>query len=136
MNNYKITNITNFVAKRAQNNNAVVDITYVDGMIVKTIKLKPAETLFLTVKELPISVRNLIMKKMIDVVEISETQLKTIMKSKAIQIENKKVNIVDEKIIEKVNEGVNDGVSEGINEGVSEGLTENNTKKNRIKTNI
>jgi len=79
MNTYRIINTTNEIGKREINYNSTLDIEYVDGMTKKIIKLKPSETLYLTLKSLPLSIRKLIVKHMVDVIEIPENQLKAIM---------------------------------------------------------
>lgn len=76
MNTYKITNITNLIGKRDIKFNSTLDITYVDSMIEKTIKIKPDETIYLQISSLPLSVHRLRVKKLISVVEISDNQFK------------------------------------------------------------
>lgn len=76
MNTYKITNITNLIGKRDVKFNSTLDITYVDSMIEKTIKIKPDETIYLQISSLPLSVHRLRVKKLISVVEISDNQFK------------------------------------------------------------
>lgn len=70
MNTYKITNITNLLPKRDRKFNAVVDMEYVDKMLKKTIKVKPNDSVFLTVPILPLSVHRLRLKNLITVLEV------------------------------------------------------------------
>jgi len=74
MNIYKITNITNTAGKRDLKFNSTIDITYVDNMITKVIKIKPGETTYLNIPVLPISVHKLRVGKLISVVEVSESE--------------------------------------------------------------
>ena len=76
MANYKITNLTNLAGKRDMKFNSVLDIDYVDNMTKKSIKVKPGETVFLQIKSLPTSVHKLRVRKLISVVEVSNTELK------------------------------------------------------------
>lgn len=80
MNTYRIINTTNGLGKRELHYNSTLDIVYIDGMTNKTIKLAPGATMYLTLNSIPMSVRKLIVKRMVDVAEISENQLKEIMK--------------------------------------------------------
>jgi len=83
MNTYKITNTTNLLGKRTYRSNSDVDIQYVDNMVKKTIKLKPAGTVYLTVSSLPLSVHKLRINGLVIVSEISATELaKTMEESK------------------------------------------------------
>ena len=75
MANYKITNITNLAGKRDARFNTILSIDYVDNMMKKTIKIKPNETVFLQIHSLPLSVHKLRVRKLISVVEISNTEL-------------------------------------------------------------
>lgn len=81
MNTYKITNLTNTVGKRETKFNSILDIDYVDSMVKKTIKVKPGETVYLTINSLPLSVHRLRVKNLVSVVEIDDTELKDIMNS-------------------------------------------------------
>jgi|JFJP01.1.fsa_nt_gi hypothetical protein len=81
MNTYKITNLTNTVGKRETKFNSILDIDYVDSMVKKTIKVKPGETVYLTIGSLPLSVHRLRVKNLVSVVEIDDTELKNIMDS-------------------------------------------------------
>jgi len=75
MTNYKIINITDTVGKRDLKFNTTVSIEYVDSMMKKTIQLKPGETIFLQTGSLPMSVHKLRVKKLINVIEISNNEL-------------------------------------------------------------
>jgi len=79
MNTYKITNLTNQAGKRDVKYNSTLDIVYVDSMMKKTVKIKPGETVYLTISSLPLSVHRLRVKKLISVVEIGKTELKQTM---------------------------------------------------------
>lgn len=80
---YKITNISNLVGKRDNKFNSNVEIEYVDGIVKKTINIKPSETIFLTIDSLPLSIHRLRVKNLISVLEVGEHELtKSIDKSK------------------------------------------------------
>lgn len=79
MNTYKITNLTNTAAKRDVKFNSSLNIDYVDNMIKKTVTVKPGESLYLTVAELPLSVHKLRVKNLVSVVEVSKRELENIM---------------------------------------------------------
>ena len=88
MNTYKITNITNTVGKRDFKYNSILDISYVDSMIKKVIKINPNNSIFLTVKSLPLSVQRLRAKGLITITEVGATELAKIMdnaKQKTVQ---------------------------------------------------
>lgn len=76
MSNYKITNITDTTGKRSTRFNSTLDIDYVDEMQKKSIKIKPGETVFLQIHSLPLSVHKLRARKLVSVVEISNSELK------------------------------------------------------------
>jgi hypothetical protein len=75
MGTYKLTNVTNLAGKRDFKFNSVLDIEYIDNMMKKTVKLKPGDSLFLTVPTLPLSVHRLRVKKLIVVTEVSASEL-------------------------------------------------------------
>lgn len=81
MSTYKITNITNLAGKRDFKFNSVLDIEYVDGMMKKTVKIKPGDSLYLTVPTLPLSVHRLRVKKLIAVTEVTADELEKAMKA-------------------------------------------------------
>lgn len=81
MNTYKITNVTNLAGKREYKYNSILDIDYVDGMMRKTIKVKPGDSLYLTVPTLPLSVHRLRVKKLITVTEVSAAEMERITKA-------------------------------------------------------
>ena len=75
MSTYKLTNITNLAGKRDFKYNSELDITVVDGMVKNTMKLKPGDTVYLTVSSLPLSVHRLRVKGLVTVVEISPSDI-------------------------------------------------------------
>jgi hypothetical protein len=79
MNTYKITNLTNTAGKRDPYFNSVLNISYVDAMMKKNLTIKPGETIYLQISTLPLSVHRLRVKKLISVVEISQSELKNAM---------------------------------------------------------
>ena len=81
MNTYKITNITNLAGKRDFKFNSELEIEYVDGISKKTIKVKPSESIYLTVQALPLSVHRLRVKNLITVSEVSAVELAKTMSS-------------------------------------------------------
>lgn len=80
MSAYKITNVTNLVGKREPKFNSTVKIDYVDGMTKKSMSVKPGETIYITIPQLPLSVQNLRIGGFLDILEISEKQLSAAMK--------------------------------------------------------
>lgn len=78
MNTYKITNLTNTVGKREFKYNSSLSIEYVSDMMKKTATVRPGESLYLTVSELPISVHRLRVKNLVSVVEISQNELENL----------------------------------------------------------
>jgi len=75
MSTFKITNITNQAGKRDFKYNSILDIEYVDGMSKKTAKIRPGDTMFLTVSTLPLSVQRLKLQNLITVVQIDAAEL-------------------------------------------------------------
>ena len=75
MNTYKITNTTNLLGKRDPKFNSITNIEYIDDRMKKIKTLKPSESVFLTVQSLPLSVRRLGIKKVIDIIEVSPAEL-------------------------------------------------------------
>lgn len=76
MNTYKITNITNLLGKRKMHYNTTLNVEYVDNMNKKFVKIKPNETIFLSIKSLPLSLQRLRLQNLITVIPISITELK------------------------------------------------------------
>jgi len=76
MNTYKITNLTNQLGRRDSKYNSVVDIEYIDNRAKKVAKVKPGETVFLSVQSLPLSVHRLRVKNVITVSEVSAAELR------------------------------------------------------------
>jgi hypothetical protein len=79
MNTYKITNITNTAGKRDFKFNSSLNIEYVDNMMKKSVTVKPGENLYLTISSLPMSVHKLRIKNLVSVVEVSKSELESIM---------------------------------------------------------
>lgn len=75
MNTYKITNITNLAGKRDFKFNSELEIEYIDNMVKKSIKVKPKETVYLSVSKLPLSVHRLRVRGLVTVGEVSEKEL-------------------------------------------------------------
>jgi len=88
MSTYKITNITHLAGKRDLKYNSVLDIEYVDQMVKKTVKIKPNDSLYLTISSLPLSVHRLRVKNLITVTEVSNKEMEQL-KPKASTLENK-----------------------------------------------
>ena len=82
MNTYKITNITNNAGKRDFKFNSSLNIEYVHNMMKQTVAVKPGESLYLTVSNLPMSVHKLRIKNLISVEEVSQSELENIMNAK------------------------------------------------------
>jgi len=81
MSTFKITNITNQLGKRDYKYNSVLEINYVDNMLKQTIKVRPNDTIYLTLHSLPISVHVLRVKNLITVSEVSDAELNNVIKS-------------------------------------------------------
>ena len=79
MANYRITNITDTLGKREPKYNSTLDLNYIDSMMKKTIKVKPGEMVYLQIQSLPLSIQQFRVKRLISVVEISNTELKNCM---------------------------------------------------------
>ena len=71
MKTFKITNITNFAAKRDSKFNMAIDIEYIDNRTKKVINLKAGDNVFLTVDSLPLSVHRLRIKNLITIEEVN-----------------------------------------------------------------
>lgn len=123
MNTYKITNVTNLFGKRDSKFNSIVNIDYIDNRTRKVLTLKPNETVFLTVQSLPLSVRKMSMKKMIDVSEVS---LQSVLKKPKTTPKPKK-KIVNEKTVNKVEK--KEEISTKPKKKNSSGKRESNTKE-------
>lgn len=88
MNTYKITNITNSIAKRDIHYNTTIDIEYVVSMSKKIISIKPGNSVFLTIPSLPISIQRMKIKKMITVTEMTPLEMDSIINSNKPKINN------------------------------------------------
>jgi hypothetical protein len=82
MNTYKITNITNNAGKREFKFNSPLNVEYVDNLMKKTVVVKPGESLYLTVSDLPMSVHKLRIKNLVTVEEVSQGELESMMNAK------------------------------------------------------
>ena len=100
MNIFKITNITNTINKRDYKYNSVLDIDYVDEMTRKAIRIKPGESVYLTINSLPLSAQKLRVKNFITVVEISSKELTDVL--------NKNVGVSNVKSQNNVSENEED----------------------------
>ena len=74
---YKITNITNVVGKRDVNYNSILNIELIENMKKKIIKLKPEDSVVISVLRLPISIHALRIKGLVSVVEVEGVFNKT-----------------------------------------------------------
>lgn len=102
MSTYKITNITNTIEKRNVKHNSILNVEYVDGMEKKSIKIKPNETVFITISTLPLSVQRLRVKNLVSVTEIDSNELnKAISGTKPKPINVVKSNETESKTKEK-----------------------------------
>lgn len=91
MNSYKIINVTNLVGRRDSKYNTIVDIEYIDNRVKKNIKLKPGETIYLTISSLPLSIHRLRVKNLINISEVSAAEVaKTMEKERPKTIKNVK----------------------------------------------
>ena len=96
LNTYKITNLTGSLGKRDIKYNTILDITYMESMMKKTIQINPNESLYLQIPSLPLSVQTLRAKKLISVIEIAKTELKDIMFEHNKPINTSTINILKE----------------------------------------
>jgi hypothetical protein len=79
MGTFKITNTTNTLGKRDVKHNTVLGIEYVDGMMKKKIKLNAGDSIYLTLDSLPISLHKLRASKLVNVVEVGESELASLL---------------------------------------------------------
>ena len=75
MASYRITNITNTFGKRDFKANSELEISYVNNMVKKTMKLRPNDSIYFTAASLPLSVHRLRVKGLVTVVEVSEKEI-------------------------------------------------------------
>lgn len=95
MNSYKIINLTNLVGRRDSKYNTIVDIEYIDNRVKKSIKLKPGETVYLTISSLPLSIHRLRVKKLISISEVSAAEIaKTMEKERPKKVKKTKEPVV------------------------------------------
>jgi hypothetical protein len=97
MSTYRITNITNLAGKRDFKYNSVLDINYVDGMMKKIKKVKPGDTMFLTVSTLPLSIHRLRVKGLITVIEVGSKELDNELIGKNFSIPTKNEEVLEQK---------------------------------------
>jgi len=82
MNTYKITNTTHLLGKRDFKANSILDIEYINGLMKQNIKLKPNESVYITINSLPISIHKLRVNGLVTVMEVSQEELnESILKS-------------------------------------------------------
>ncbi len=75
MNTYKITNITNLAHKRDTKYNSPINIEYIDNRVKKVATVKPGDSMFLIVQNLPLAVHRLRIKNLVAVSEVSPAEL-------------------------------------------------------------
>ena len=105
MSTFKITNLTNTFGRRDNKYNTDIEIGYIDGMTKKVLNVKPGESVYLTISNLPLSVHRLRVKKFISVIEITQSELSIIIEDSVPKIPKKNIeplNLKKEKIIEKI----------------------------------
>ena len=102
MSTYKITNITSSVDKRHVKYNSILSIEYVDEMERKEIKIKPNETIFITIPTIPLSVQRLRIKNLLSVTEVDSNELnKVVSKTKEKTVKTTKSSEIKHKTDEK-----------------------------------
>lgn len=121
---YRITNITHTLGKRNAKYNSILDIAYVEKMMNKIIKVKPNDSVYLTVNKLPLSVHRLRVKKLVTVVEISKNDLKDVIKAHNIQKEIEKPKKIE---VVNVNKATTTSTT-GVNN--SDGVKQTKNKRN------
>ena len=92
MSTYKITNISNTIGKRELKYNSILNFDYVDEMTKKTITVKPGESVYLTISLLPLSLHKLRLRKLVTVIEISQSELLSVIEK------NNKPKLLDKTI--------------------------------------
>jgi hypothetical protein len=105
MNTYKITNITNLSGKRDFKHNSSLDINYIDNLTKKKITIKAGEFVYLTVNSLPMSVRKLRVENLITVVEVSNSEMVSLISNKT-KPTNKPVQELPQTVIPKTKKNV------------------------------
>lgn len=103
MSTFKITNLTNTFGRRDNKYNTNIEIDYIDGMTKKVLNVKPGESVYLTIPNLPLSVHRLRVKKFISVIEIAQSELSIIIEDSVPKIP-KKIKEEKEKINDKKEE--------------------------------
>lgn len=76
MNTYKITNITHLAHKRDTKYNSPINIEYVDNRVKKIATINAGDTMFLTVRNIPLSLHRLRIKNLVSISEISPAELR------------------------------------------------------------
>ena len=79
MSTFKITNITHLLGKREGKFNSVLEVEYVDNLMKKNVKIKPNDTIYLSLQSLPISLHALRVKGLILISEVTDGELATVM---------------------------------------------------------
>ena len=127
---YKITNITHLLGKRNVKYNTELDAEYVDGMMKKTLTIKPQESTYLSLQTLPISIHRLRIKGLVTVKEISDKEMKNIIK--LTKTANKIKALKEEPKVEEAKEEPK--VEEAKEEHKVEETEDESTKKTTKKT--
>jgi len=127
---YKITNITHLLGKRNVKYNTELDAEYVDGMMKKTLTIKPQESTYLSLQTLPISIHRLRIKGLVTVKEISDKEMKNIIK--LTKTTNKIKALKEEPKVEEAKEEPK--VEEAKEEPKVEETEDESTKKTTKKT--
>ena len=131
MSTFKITNITNLIGKRGFKHNSVVEAEYVDGMVKKTLKIKPQETVYITLSSLPLSIHRLRIKGLVTVTEMSKKEIKELLAAEK-QKENAKKTDTPKKTTKKKTTSLN--IEDDVNENKVEKPTKRRTtKKDDVK---
>ena len=71
---YKIKNVTSGLAKRHPQKSTVLEIKYNSGFNISTHNLRPGQEIIIECKNIPVGLRNLRLKKLVTLREISENE--------------------------------------------------------------
>jgi hypothetical protein len=102
---YKITSLTNMLGKRELKSNSELEFDYVEGMVNRTVKIRPGSSVFLDISRLPLSLQKLRVKNLIAISEITEMEMNEVIEARkpkqVIEKNTKKNEETTKKIVEK-----------------------------------
>lgn len=98
---YRIKNITDLLDKRHLNYKTIVNISYNEELIKKTIKLNVGTTKYMEFQQKPLSLQKLIMKGFVSVEEVSKKEVVNVASVKKQPIINKVKEVINTTTITK-----------------------------------